>query len=56
MSKKNFVELKLVMIMFVGMIFTNLENQFTTTKMASIPFKELHHKLHGNSFPWFTWD
>jgi hypothetical protein len=38
MSKNNFVELKVVAIIFVGAIFANLENQLTITKMASIPF------------------
>jgi hypothetical protein len=56
MSKNNFVELKVVVIIFVGAIFANLENQSTTTKMASFPFRELGHEIHGNNFPLFTWD
>jgi hypothetical protein len=37
-SKNNFVELKVVMIVFVRTIFANLKKWSTTTKMVSIPF------------------
>jgi hypothetical protein len=36
MLKNNFVESNVVTIVFVGAIFANLENRFTTTKMVSI--------------------
>jgi len=43
-SKNNFVELKVVVIVFVGTIFANQKKWSTTTKMASIPF---HSKSCG---------
>jgi hypothetical protein len=56
MSNSNFVELKVIAIIFVGATFANLEIRLTTTKMVSIPFGELGHEIHGNNFPRFTWD
>jgi hypothetical protein len=37
--KENLAESKFVVIVLVGTIFANLENQSTTTRMASIPFR-----------------
>jgi hypothetical protein len=36
--KNNFIESKVVVIVLIGAIFTNLENQLITMRMASIPF------------------
>jgi hypothetical protein len=36
--KNNLAKSKVVVIVLVGTIFTNLDNRSTTTKMASIPF------------------